>query len=100
MEKYYKYNQGRRTKVFFKITERTPNPFKKFKKKFLSIEECTISLLGQYKVHIGTGAIDQSQLDRTIQLNKAEEISEQEYNDALIIINILKQEITRIFKEL
>ena len=100
MIKYYKYNQGRNSKYFLKIDEEIPNTFKKFKKKFFSIKECSISLLGQHKIHIRTGVIDQHKLDVITQLYKAEEISEEEYLDALVKIDCIKQEIDRIFKEL
>lgn len=100
MIKYYKYNQGRNSKYFVKIDEEIPNPFKKFKKKFFSIKECSISLLGQHKVHVRTGIIDQHELDVITQLYKAEEISEEEYNDALVEIDKIKQQIDFIFKYL
>lgn len=106
MIKYYKYNVGKRKKVFLKISanpEDIAEPFKKFKG-FISFKELRIepANLGSSaaEVFIGSGMTKQHDIDNRLRLYKAEEISEEEYLDALFKIDSIKQEINRIFKEL
>lgn len=102
MEKYYKYNQGKRKKIFLKVSEEIPDVWKNLKKSFISFKEAYItdSKFGLTMVSISSGLSDIDQMNKTLQIYKAEEISEEEYLDALFKIDCIKQEIDRIFKEL
>lgn len=105
MIKYYKYNIGKRKKVFLKISDNSEDiagPFKKFKG-LISFKELRIesaNLGGSAEVFIGSGMTRMSEFEPKFKFYKAEEISEEEYLDALFKIDCIKQEIDRIFKEL
>lgn len=104
MIKYYKYTQGTYKKVFLKVSTNPDDVDEHFKKfDLIAFDECSIErsyLAGPASISIESGFTSQNHIDKKFRLYKAEEISEEEYLDALVAIDAIKQRIDFVFKYL